>query len=277
MLKRNHITVLAILSLLPVAALADGTVTLTLSSPSNGQTLSAGDPISWSITAEVSTGDNIGLALIAVDLVQDSQNPELFDLPPADSPPAEMQGFASPGGITNPAGYGGTPVGQAGALNLAQIGGGQNIFGQPGPTGIGQDVDVETGIGQAPGGQVIATGSFSAPSTAGAYTFSLADAVANVLIAVQAPPLPSSVAAAEVVMANGSFTFTVGQGCPCLGDLSDPCDNIVNVSDFTIFAGAYGSQLGDPDYSPAADFNGDGFVNVADFTIFAGAYGSPCP
>lgn len=68
--------------------------------------------------------------------------------------------------------------------------------------------------------------------------------------------------------------------CPCTGDLTQPCDNVVNVTDFTLFAAAYGSSFGDPEYNPCADLapaGGDGVINVTDFTVFAGQYGQPCP
>jgi hypothetical protein len=278
-------SVLCSLLLMSGMVFADGTVTLTLSSPSNGQTVNPFDPITWTLTAEVSTGDNEGLALISADLVQDSLNPELFDLPQADTPPAEMLGFARPGGVTNPAGYEGTQVGSPGSMDLAQIGGGQNVFGQIGPPAVGQDVDVESGIGQDPGGQVIATGTFSAPSTEGTYTFSIVNAVANTLESVETPPIPSPVAQATVVTAVGSFSFTLGvHCCPCLGDLSPGhpnCDDVVNVTDFTVFAASYGAQQGDPEYNSCTDLapagNPDGVVNVTDFTVFAAQFGQPCP
>jgi hypothetical protein len=62
---------------------------------------------------------------------------------------------------------------------------------------------------------------------------------------------------------------------PCPGDLNG--DGYRNVSDFTIFAGAYGSQLGELDYNADADLNGNGFVNATDFTLFAAVFGVPCP
>jgi hypothetical protein len=62
---------------------------------------------------------------------------------------------------------------------------------------------------------------------------------------------------------------------PCFGDLND--DGFRNVTDFTIFAAAYGSIIGGATYNPDADLNGDGRVNVTDFTIFAGVYRMPCP
>jgi hypothetical protein len=72
--------------------------------------------------------------------------------------------------------------------------------------------------------------------------------------------------------------FTSLAACPtggCPGDLNG--DGFRNVSDFTLFAAAYGSQLGDPNYSPAADMDGNGFINVSDFTLFAAVFGVPCP
>jgi hypothetical protein len=78
-------------------------------------------------------------------------------------------------------------------------------------------------------------------------------------------------------------TLTVQQGgcCPCIGDLSNPCNDVVNVSDFTLFAAAYGSSVGDPNYNVCADLSPpgapNGVINVSDFTVFTGQYGQPCP
>jgi serine protease AprX len=63
--------------------------------------------------------------------------------------------------------------------------------------------------------------------------------------------------------------------CECLGDLNG--DSFRNVTDFTLFAAAYGSEAGNPTYNPYADLNGDGFVNVTDFTVLASVYGQSCP
>jgi hypothetical protein len=53
-------------------------------------------------------------------------------------------------------------------------------------------------------------------------------------------------------------------------------DSQVNVTDFTVFIGAYGSAIGDHRYSPCADFNSNAYINVTDFSIFAAEYGQPC-
>jgi hypothetical protein len=54
-------------------------------------------------------------------------------------------------------------------------------------------------------------------------------------------------------------------------------DGFRNVTDFTAFAAAFGSQIGDPNYDPDADINADAFVNVTDFSLFAGFFAQPCP
>jgi hypothetical protein len=62
---------------------------------------------------------------------------------------------------------------------------------------------------------------------------------------------------------------------PCPGDLDG--DGVRNVTDFGLFADAYGSSLGDANYNPDADLDGDGSVNVTDFSLFAAVFGVPCP
>jgi hypothetical protein len=51
-------------------------------------------------------------------------------------------------------------------------------------------------------------------------------------------------------------------------------DGDVDPDDFAIFAGAYGSVVGDPTYDPECDIDGDGDVDPDDFAIFAANYGS---
>ena len=74
---------------------------------------------------------------------------------------------------------------------------------------------------------------------------------------------------------NGNGVPDECEDQPCPGDLDG--DGFRNVTDFTLFTAAYGSEVGDPNYDPAADLNGDGFVNVTDFTEFAAVYGTACP
>lgn len=61
----------------------------------------------------------------------------------------------------------------------------------------------------------------------------------------------------------------------CPGDLD--WDGYRNITDFTLFADAYPSQEGDPNYNVMADLDEDGFVNITDFTLFANVYLQACP
>jgi hypothetical protein len=76
----------------------------------------------------------------------------------------------------------------------------------------------------------------------------------------------------SVLSDPATLTITAGD---CPGDVNG--DSFRNVTDFSLFALAFGSRIGDPNYNPAADMNGDGFVNSTDFTQFAAVYGVPCP
>ena len=202
------------------SALATGTVSLLLESPVAGQTISAGATVNWSVKVSVSTGDNVGLALIACDLVQSASNPAKFDLPPgsAASIPGAMTNFNRPAGIANPgeganpSGYVGVQRGTAGQMNLVQIGGAQNTFGtamSPG-SGIGENAIVTSGIGQGGSAQLVLSGSFPAPATQGAYTFSLQNGVANVLTSVGTPPQFSPVRLSNRESRRGQLQFHRG-------------------------------------------------------------------
>ncbi|MCK6578695.1 MAG: S8 family serine peptidase [Anaerolineae bacterium] len=62
------------------------------------------------------------------------------------------------------------------------------------------------------------------------------------------------------------------------GDAND--NNVVNISDFSLLASAFGSWVGQPGYNAAADFNGDSIVNISDFSILASNFaqsGAPAP
>src|SRR5690606_3170020 len=54
------------------------------------------------------------------------------------------------------------------------------------------------------------------------------------------------------------------------GDIND--DGKVNVGDFAIFASAFPSLAGDPNYNSLADFNCDGKVNLSDFPHFVSVF-----
>ena len=59
----------------------------------------------------------------------------------------------------------------------------------------------------------------------------------------------------------------------CVTDLDG--DNDTDILDFTAFASAFGTTLGDPAFDPAADYDDNGAIDVFDFTIFIGDFGCP--
>ena len=213
-------------ALLPVAGNTGGTVALELVSAVNGQTVAPGQEVPWRIRCYVSTGDNLGLALISVDLVQEKTNPELFDIPAGAAVTTAMRAFDRPDGFTNPpedptgnpegSGYGGSRIGEIGSKDLLQIGGAQNTFGRIGPcfgpnndVCMGQDIAPDTGVGQGLGGETVAFGTLAAPSTPGTYVFRIQNALANTLEAVNAAPAASVTQSADIRYLNTTWTFTV--------------------------------------------------------------------
>jgi hypothetical protein len=250
---------------------AGGSATFNLSSPSDGTTVNAGATVEWTITVSVSTGDNLGLALAAVNLVQDAGNPAFFELPAGETP-LDMTDFDRPDGISNPgpggvgSAYGGTPMGTTGHKDLIQIGGAQNTFGVAGD-GIGLDYDVRGGVGQS-GPQILASGSFLAPATPGLYALNLASLLANTLGAINTPPEFSPVSGAAAAIDNGQITFTVSELAVCIGDMN--CDGTINFGDINPFVkyltsfGAWQTQYSG--CSPlTGDINCDGTYGQASF------------
>jgi len=251
------------------------TVTLTLNSSRAGQTVSPGTMIDWTISFTVSSGDNAGLALLACDITQDAANPATMDIPPATGVPAPMANFSRPAGIANPGesnpttGYVGVQRGTPGAMNLLQVGGGQNTFGQalPPGTGIAESANVIGAVGQG-GAEILAHGSFPAPSVEGTYVFTLANARANVVTTVNAPPELSPAVSAAVDTTLGSFSFTVGGGIP--GDLDG--DGDVDLTDLAVLLANFGTLTG-ATYEQG-DIDGDGDVDLADLATLLANFGT---
>ncbi len=269
--NRRSIALLAGLSL-SGAALAS-TVTVTLSSPQDGLVLAPGATVNWTVSFSDSSGDNAGLALLVVDLVQDAANPATLDIPPAGSVPAAMIKFSRPQGIANPGesdpttGYIGVQRGTAGARNLVQIGGGQNVFGvaQPPGTGIAENAVVSGGIGQS-GSVTLASGSFAAPSDCGSYVFSLENIYANTLDSVSTPPNFSPVSEAAVVATDSMISFDVG----LVGDIDG--NGVVDLIDLSMLL----TQFGQSGSGLSGDLDGNNVVDLIDLSLLLANFGSSC-
>ena len=62
----------------------------------------------------------------------------------------------------------------------------------------------------------------------------------------------------------------------CEGDFDD--DGDVDGSDLAVFAAAFGTSSGEPEYNPDADFDGSGTIDETDLAVFAGDFGrTDCP
>jgi hypothetical protein len=127
--------------------------------------------VSYAIVGELSDARSKGLAMFAIDLAFDG-GPLAQAATPTAGP---MTNFVSPVGLSNPAGYGGTPV----SGTLHQIGGAQNTIKNtfaPQPTGT-----VILDVAQAGSPEVLVTGELTAPLTPGTYTLAIELLLANVV------------------------------------------------------------------------------------------------
>ena len=267
---------LAFSSCFASSALGEPAVTVSLSSSRAGATVAPGTVIDWSIAFSVSGGDNLGAALISIDLQQQPTNPAFFDLPVAADVPFEMSNFNRPAGLCNPgesgapSGYVGVRRGPAGARNLVQIGGAQNTFGQafPAGAGVGENANVVVGVGQS-GPQVLASGSFAAPASCGQYNFALANPIASVILAHNNPPAMSVVARVAAGLSPSTISFTVA----LTGDLN--LDSNVDIVDLTQLLAGFGITSGAT--LAQGDVTGDGAVDLEDLTILLASFGATCP
>jgi hypothetical protein len=125
----------------------------------------------YQIVGTLSDNASAGLAYFSLDLAF-SGGP----LQPASNPiGAPMNQFALPLGLTNPAGFGGTPVGG----QLKQVGGAMNTIRNTfasAPIG-----SVIPNLALPGSSQVLVTGSLTAPYEVGSYTLSASNLKANVL------------------------------------------------------------------------------------------------
>ena len=187
--------------------------------------------LNYRVMAELGDSVNQGIALIGFDLEFDGG-----DLDPASAPAdGSMDSMKKPDGLTNPAGYGGTPDGSG---NLLQVGGGANTImnGQvpctgdtecPGTTCNGGICDpvapfpvgtVVVGIGLPGSPQVVAEGVLNVPAVDGVYTLAVTNVFANVITATTTG-VPFYATEAATPGANTPLTLTVEVDAACVGQL----------------------------------------------------------
>lgn len=168
---KRFVSALFVALSLSAAALATDLNVAVTSGGNASITVAPGATVPWSVTGELADNLSDGLAYFSFDLVLPGAV-----LSPAAAPAANpMLNFAAPAGLTNPAGFGGTP--QAG--KLVQIGGAQNTINNlfaPAPSGV-----VLPNVAQAGSAVLLASGSLIAPSKVGTYQLQLGNLDANVI------------------------------------------------------------------------------------------------
>jgi hypothetical protein len=184
----------------------------------------------------------------------------------------EMEAFVIRG-LTNPAGYGGTPVlidPNTPALGkfLKQIGAAQDTIGNNGNNAPFPYGPVETGVGFT--SIVLAIASVDVTEE-GTYVFTIDSGFANVIDEGEAGPVFKVVAAANVTGATLEVTLTAANPCPF--DLDG--NGSVGPGDVGIVKANFGCNVADPACA-ALDFDGNGSVGPGDVGIVKANFG-PCP
>ncbi|MFQ5413384.1 MAG: IPTL-CTERM sorting domain-containing protein [Phycisphaerae bacterium] len=204
---------------MPALVVLGGTVahgaTLDVTVTSGGAsqvTVLPGMPVDYEVNGVLSSAaDNGGLALVLLDLSFDGG-----PLDPADTPTTEpMASFVLDMGITNPAGFGGTVINGT----LVQVGGSQNTINNdvnnaPFPIGT-----VTVNVAHPPDGQVLVTGSLTAPLTPGTYVLGVANIQATVIQAGQdGNPFWATELATGVAVSNLTVDVVAGGPIPTVSE-----------------------------------------------------------
>lgn len=169
-MKKTILTATTALCLTALASASDVNLTI-LSGGSSQVNAMVGTQVNYEIWAELSDNNNEGLALLCFDLSYDGGA-----LTQADAASGATQlNFATPLGLNNPAGFGGTP--SVGAL--LQVGGAQNTIKNtfaPVPTGT-----VMTGVAASGAPLLFVSGSLTAPNSSGTYHLNASNLIANAI------------------------------------------------------------------------------------------------
>ena len=76
-----------------------------------------------------------------------------------------------------------------------------------------------------------------------------------------------------ITLSKDPIVYHDAKGADIVGLILANEDPVVDFNDFVAFAGAFNSQMGDPEYDFRADLNGDDAINFADFLIFTNNFG----
>jgi hypothetical protein len=202
------ILVYCVISSRAIAAVVDLQVT---SQDQASVTVLAGTEVEYTISLSLQSDDNEGLASVLFDLEFSGGA-----VTPAEAPETgDILNFVRPAGLTNPTGFGGTPVDG----RLVQIGGAQNIIknvvsNAPVPTG-----SVALGVGHTP--LVVVHGSVQAPAALGVYELNVTNLLVRII---KAGDNGSGEAWATVAASAGTvsgLTIVVDTLCSKVGECGD--------------------------------------------------------
>lgn len=86
---------------------------------------------------------------------------------------------------------------------------------------------------------------------------------------------PRLVAQCLATTVTGGASATMPTSSLVTGDIND--DNVIDIADFTLMAGHFGSHTGQSRYLAIADLNADGKVNIQDLSILGSHFHMPDP
>jgi len=187
------------------ASTAMGTdLTLTIVSDACGSDVAPGAVVSYEVYGELSDSLNEGLALFGFDMEMAGVTLETAAIV---EPGPLMTNFVEDLGLTNPAGFAGTPSGDV----LLQIGGGQNTIKDTDPT-IPPNGTVDTGLGKG-GAVLLISGTITMPDVEGDYTLEVTNGFANVIAEGETGD-PFWAVEAVGMVSGDTCTITVGGPSP---------------------------------------------------------------
>ncbi|MGB0715591.1 MAG: hypothetical protein ACPGXK_06930 [Phycisphaerae bacterium] len=298
---KRFFSIMTVLAFAGSAFAADLSLTVRQAGGSSAANVSAGEVVDYEVVGILSDTNNEGLALFGFTLAYDGG-----DLAQASAPAGDItDGFVSPNGINNPAGFGGTIING----DLVQVGGGQNtikntIDNAPFPIGV----TVFTGLGHTE--IVLATGSLMIPGDAAnddVFNLNVSDVFANVIKQGETgmpfykteaagvgslTNLEMTVAASEVcelVSASNPNTCSIDAGAPSNPDgsgsfgadsvvLNFDCQTsgIVDPADIGVTGGNAPSNDGGSNVGMTVELDLSGPIDAGVYTCFSYTVGETC-
>ncbi len=184
-------------------SLAD-TLELRIVGDGDASVVPGGAAVNVFIQGRIQNPTDFGLALWSANLSDTGANGEDLSGVLLDSPGGDIDQFKKNLGLTNPSGYGGTPI----TGNLIQIGGGQNTISNTGPT-LFPVGTVATDVANGAAWVNLAVGTFDTTGVSGDFVLTLDTGFASTLATDSGPFFPVNPATVSI---GGSLTLVA---CVC--------------------------------------------------------------